>query len=411
MNAQEFRDILAQGENSSVEFKTADLRPESLAKEMVAFANSSGGTIVIGVSDTGELLGCPDGSTSEEWVMNIARNNIVPPLIPQYQEIETDGKRLCLVQVPKGVDKPYQTGERYLIRVGSTNRVATQAELMRLFQISGVFHYDTVAVPGTSANDLNSSALDTYFTQYGLEYSREEESARQKLLINTDILAPNGETTVAGMLLFGSNPSRHLPQTGIMFAHFHGAAIGEELIDRQEIVGTLPLQIDTALAVLKNNLMRPSRISGAKRTDEASLPPDKVFRELLVNAAVHRNYALHGSRIRVFMFADRIECISPGRLPNTVTVEKLRSGVSYATNPVLLKFMDNLRYVDRLGRGFPMIYNEIEKIGGSVEIKEIGEELRVILRFADQQGITMKSEKSSALKHDRLSTRGEFGAN
>lgn len=381
MDLQEFNDILAQGENSSVEFKTADLRPESLAKEMVAFANGSGGIIIIGVADNGELLGCPSDSISEEWVMNIARNNLVPPLIPLYEEIEAVGKRFCLVQVPKGSDKPYQTGERYLIRVGSTNRIATQAELMRLFQVSGVFHYDSVAVPGTTINDLNSAALDDFFMQYGLEYSREDEMARQRLLINTDILTPTGEVTVAGMLLFGSNPTRHLPQAGVMFAHFKGTDIGEELIDRQEITGTLPFQVDTAVAVLKHNLMRPSSIKGTRRVDDVSLPPDKVFRELLVNAAVHRNYALHGSRIRLFVFADRVECISPGRLPNTVTVEKLRSGVSYATNPVLIKFMDNLRYIDRLGRGFPMIYSEIEKIGGSVDIREVGEELRVILRF------------------------------
>lgn len=100
---------------------------------------------------------------------------------------------------------------------------------------------------------------------------------------------------------------------------------------------------------------------------------------MVVNACVHRNYSIAGSRIRVLMYSDRIECISPGRLPNTVTIEKLRSGVSYASNPILLKFMDNLRYIDRLGRGFPMIFREMEKLGKTVEVYELGEELRVVL--------------------------------
>jgi ATP-dependent DNA helicase RecG len=154
---------------------------------------------------------------------------------------------------------------------------------------------------------------------------------------------------MAGMLMFGVNPGRYLTQSGIMFAHFNGNEPSDELIDRQEINGSLPRQVDAAVAVIKNNILRPSIIEGHKRKDTSIIPPDKVFREVVVNACVHRNYAITGSQIRICMFDNRIECISPGRLPNTVTVEKLRSGVSYATNPVLVKFMDNLRYIDRLG--------------------------------------------------------------
>jgi ATP-dependent DNA helicase RecG len=105
----------------------------------------------------------------------------------------------------------------------------------------------------------------------------------------------------------------------------------------------------------------------------------KVFRELIVNACLHRNYAIIGSRIRLFMFTDRIEFISPGRLPNTVTIDKLKAGVSYASNPILVKFMENLRYIDRLGRGLPMVYQEIRKLGQEVIFKEVGEEFRVVV--------------------------------
>lgn len=210
-------------------------------------------------------------------------------------------------------------------------------------------------------------------------FSKEDETTRSNLLINTDILTADKMPTVAGMLLFGVNPGRFLHQAGIMFAHYRGAEPGEDLIDRQQIGGTLPQQVDTALAVIRNNLQRPSMIAGARREETAIVLPEKVFREVIVNASVHRNYAITGSQIRITMFDNRIEFISPGRLPNTVTVEKLRSGVSYATNPVLVKFMDNLRYMDRLGRGFPMIYREMQKLGLEVLVQELGEELRVTL--------------------------------
>ncbi|MEI6708287.1 MAG: ATP-binding protein [Methylococcales bacterium] len=263
--------------------------------------------------------------------------------------------------------------------MGSTNRVASQSELMRLFQCSGMFHYDAVPVASASMNDLNMAALDAFFSSYGIEFSREEDSARRTLLLNTDILANTGEPTVGGLLMFGINPTRYLPQSGILFAHFNGNEADDELIDRQEIGGTLPQQVDTALAVIKNNLLKPSIIEGLKREETYIAPPDKVFRELIVNACVHRNYSISGSRIRIFMFTDRLEFISPGRLPNTVTIDKLRSGVSYSSNPVLVKFMDNLRYMDRLGRGFPMIYREMQQLNKAMSVRELGEELRVVL--------------------------------
>jgi ATP-dependent DNA helicase RecG len=100
---------------------------------------------------------------------------------------------------------------------------------------------------------------------------------------------------------------------------------------------------------------------------------------LLVNACVHRNYAISGSRVRVFLFDDRIEFISPGKLPNTVTIEKLRAGVSFAVNPVIVKFMENLRYIDKLGRGIPMVCKEAEKNNKEVSFKELGEEFKVTL--------------------------------
>ena len=128
---------------------------------------------------------------------------------------------------------------------------------------------------------------------------------------------------------------------------------------------------------------RPSEIRGTKREDTKYIYPDKVFRELLTNAVVHRNYAISGSKVRVFLFDDRLEVISPGRLPNTVTIEKLRFGVSFAVNPVLVKFMENLRYIDQLGRGLPMVCQEAARNGRDVRFKEIGEEFKVVLEVSD----------------------------
>ena len=107
--------------------------------------------------------------------------------------------------------------------------------------------------------------------------------------------------------------------------------------------------------------------------------PDRVFRELIVNACVHRNYSISGANIRVFLFDDRLEVISPGRLPNTVSIDKLPIGTSFARNPVIMRFMENLGYVDKLGRGLPMVCQEAKKVGRQAQFLETGEEFRVIL--------------------------------
>jgi ATP-dependent DNA helicase RecG len=375
----ELKYIIQQGENSSVEFKEYGVSPESLAKEMVAFANSQGGVILLGVTDHGAVSGIPADFALEEWVMNIARDRIIPAFDVQFNQHTIDNKILAEIVVTKGKDKPYQTAGKYYIRVGTTNRMASQSELMRLFQASGIFHYDGNGVEGSTIRDLNFTALDSYFGDYQIYFSKESEKDKQRLLINTDILNEDGQTTVGGLLIFGINPERYLPQSGISFGHFAGREMQSELIDKQNVNGPLPFQVDRSIAILKNNLPLPSEIKNGQRENLRLYPPVKVFRELLVNACVHRNYAISGSKIRLLMFNDRIEFISPGRLPNTVTIEKLKAGVSYASNPILVKFMDNLRYVEHLGRGLPMVYQEIRKFGAEVEFKELGEEFRVIV--------------------------------
>ena len=370
--------LLLQGENNAVEFKSAAVTADSIAKKIVAFANTLGGSILIGVEDNGQVSGVNNPSQVEEWVTNICRQNVIPPLQVLIHVEKQDDLSVIHIEVPKGKDKPYQTNKnQYLVRVGSTNRTASPQELLRLFQQSGVFHFDATGANNTSITDLNWSKLDQYFNQYGVDFSK--ESDKERLLVNTDLMTPEGEVTIAGLLVFGINPQKYLYNASISFAHFDGNSLDDDLLDKRVIEGTLDYQIDTCLASIKNNIKDPSVIQGGKTVSTNFLYPDKVFREIIVNACIHRNYAIAGSRIRVFLFQDRLEIRSPGRLPNTVTIEKMKSGVSYAANPVLLKFMENLRYIDKLGRGVPMVYQTAIKNNKELLLEETGEEFVLTL--------------------------------
>lgn len=382
LNNSEILQIIEKGENSSVEFKTADVRSDSIAREMVGFANSKGGIILIGVDDYGAIIGIDSSKKYDEWISNISRNNVVPPIDCVYYETKLSETSIGVIEVPKGFDKPYQTTDsKFLVRVNSTLRTASQGELLRLFQQSGVFHYDLTGVSNSSISDLNIFQIDRYFAKYDIKLSNESPDEQINILKNSDILTQNGEMTVAGALIFGINPPKHLAQSGISFARFANIDLSSELLDKKEIDGTLDIVIDTCSSLIQNNIPTPSDIIGNKRVDLNKTWSNKALREVIANACIHRNYSIIGSKIRVFMFPNRVEVISPGRLPNTVTIEKLKVGVSYSVNPVISKFMENMGYIDKLGRGIPMVYNESKKIGKTLEMKEIGEEFKVTLEL------------------------------
>jgi ATP-dependent DNA helicase RecG len=370
--------IIENGENSYIEFKEEAIKAKDLAEEIVAFANSEGGTILIGVSDDGSIKGVSDKSI-EEKVMNVCRNNCIPNVIPIYETIKLDGLKVAAVTIPKGLNKPYYTVDhKYYIRVGTTKRIASREGLMRLFEANGSIHFDISPVNNTSIKDLNLDIIRDYFFKYNtFDLYEEDKKSIERILINADILKQidgNVTCSVGGLLIFGKNIDNVIPQNGISFAHFNGNEITGDLIDKKVVCGRLQDIADQMLVILKNNIKNPSTINQLKRQEKEEYPA-LVLREAIVNSLVHRNYSILGSKIRIFMFDDRIEFHSPGKLPNTVTIEKMKIGVSYARNPFLVKYMENMRYIDQLGRGIPMIIKTMKDIGAREPVlQESGEE-------------------------------------
>lgn len=378
----ELKNLIANGESSNLEFKAEQVKPEDLAKEIVSFLNFQGGKILLGVEDDGAISGVtrPD---VEEWVINICRNNVVPQIIPGYQKILVEGKTVVMLDIPAGIAKPYHTQKGdYYVRAGSTARKASREELSRLFQDSGLVHYETTPINGTRLTDLNWQRLNEYFLDLHpahVDLKAEDETTRRRMLQNLDILSPADESvTVVGMLIFGLTPERYLPQSEVLFAHFKGNEIGDELLDRKSLTGPLPQMIEEAQRALNLNLPSASTIAGMKRVEQIIFP-DKVLRELIINALLHRRWGLMGN-VRIFLFEDRLQISSPGRLPNGVTVEKMIESTHVPRNPLLMKFLQDYHYVEKLGRGIPMVVREMKKLGGrEPDFRESGEEFIVTL--------------------------------
>lgn len=392
MDEQKLKEIIRNGESSSVEFK--EILTEDLPMEIVSFLNLKGGKILIGVSDNKNITGVKENDLKkiEETIMNKCRDVIKPEIIPFYEKVFVDGKTVVVLEV-NGIDKPYylfkNNKKTYYIRVGTTVREATREELRRLFQASGSIHYDENLVYNSSLEDIATDKVTEYFENFRrMAFENLPEEEKENILINSKILT-NGEDkilcTVAGILLFGKEPTKFLSQSGIMFAHFKGREISGELIDRKELNKTIAENIRNICEIIKLNLKHSSKIEGLERVEKEEIP-ERVIREAIANACIHRDYTIYGAKIRVFMFEDRLEIRSPGIPPNTVTVDNMKTGISVYRNPVIVKFINDYHLAEGMGRGIPMIIREMKKISGKEPKIEILEnETNLIIYFQQRK--------------------------
>ena len=374
MTLMELYDLLRNGENSGVEFKRDDVHPDSLAKEIAALANLEGGRILLGVEDSGSISGLTHGAKdAEEWVMNICRNHLQPSLIPYWETVVCeDNKKIGVISIPADCpDKPYKAkrGSAWVscMRVGSTSREATRDEEARLYQASGLVRYDLRPVPGTTLQHLDRDRLENYFHAILQQDCPpvEDDEAWIRLLLNTDIMVVDRGRpipTVGGLLLFGENPNRYLPQSGITATSYPGpekeyATIDEELI-RGPFVSTIsrrgritePGVIDRAVDFAARNMGTTAWLDKGRRRRKKAYPLEAV-REAIVNAVAHRDYTIAVTDIELSLYSDRLEVISPGRLPNSVTVEKMKQGYRAARNELMKEILRDYGYVEHRGMG------------------------------------------------------------
>ena len=386
--------ILGAGENSFVEFKDERVHPESLAKEMAAFANTEGGTIFLGVSDDGVVSGIAR-TDIEEWIFNIARNNVKPALLPLFETSTYQNKKIAIVRINKDLAGPFSASGRYYLRAGSTSRECTKEELGRLFQRSRQVYFEETPVYDANEAHLDHDKIIEYFKGvYEYDIIHEDDLAFKNLLLNCGLLTPEGFATVVGLVMFGKRNSgvvppihytqKFLPQTEAIYAHYAGFEITDELLDSTHFEGTTPDLVEKITEKVLLRLATPSKIEGLQREEKIPLPR-KVLREALVNAVTHRDYSLQG-RIRFFQFENRLEVNSPGGLPNSVTIEKMKASYSIHRNPLIVKFMENLRYLDGLGRGVPLIFREMRRLHATPpEIFADHTEVKLTIYFAPTQ--------------------------
>ena len=363
-------EIIANGEHSGLEFKRDVLQNHQLAKEIVAFSNLEGGMVLLGVDDDGTISGLTRDNL-EEWVMTACRDKIRPAIIPTFQTIRDvePGKDVAVVRVSCDANVHSQwhnNRNAYYIRVGSQNRELTPEELSRLFQQRGAFRAELRPVSGTSMGDLDMRRLQDYFGRVREQDVPEHDDMQgwQTLLVNTGIMVEEG-VSLSGMLLFGAVPNRFLPQAGIDAAAFPGTEKDYAAKERATLRGPMtPIMdadgeileaglVEQAAAFVQRNISVTATLEGGVRRVERFTYPAEAVRETVVNALIHRDYLLANTDIELAVYRDRMEVISPGKLPNGITPEHMRAGTRAARNQLLKDVMRDYGYLEHMGMGVP----------------------------------------------------------
>jgi ATP-dependent DNA helicase RecG len=324
--------------------------------------------VLLGVEDGGEISGIsrPD---IEEWVMNVCRDTIRPAVIPYFEVVHDvePGKGVAIVRVNRGytVESVWRNNRHlYQIRVGSTTREPTPDELSRIFQQRGEFRAELRPVSGATLADLDLRRLSDYFGRVRSQETPDDSDADgwTRLLTNTEIMVEEG-VTVAGLLLFGTKPNRFLPQAGIEAAAFPGLEKDYAARERLSIRGPLtplmsrsgqPLEtgvIERAAEFVRRNIGVTARLEDGVRRVERFDYPESAVREAVVNAMIHRDYLLAGVDVELSIYEDRLEVVSPGRLPNGITPERMRNGTRAARNQLLKDVMRDYGYLESVGMG------------------------------------------------------------
>ena len=364
---------------------------EEMAGEIAAFANAEGGVIFLGVDDGGVVRGIPADRAGdvEAWAINVAINNCDPPIRPilRKEHLPDPTGSQCLVilvEVRRGLYVHGTGGGRHYIRVGSTKQLLRGAMLARLFQERGrAFVFDEQQVPDTTGDDLDRDRLGSFFA------SGPRTIPWPDLLRNTRVTAAGEDDadrpTLAGLLTFGKTPQAHLTSAYVEAAVYRGRHLtSDDLVHSDSIKGRVDAQIDDATAFVERFMLKPAR----KPSGREDFPQYAIgaVHEAIVNAVAHRDYSISGSKIRLFLFADRLELYSPGRLPNTLTLDTMPYRV-FTRNQLLVSFLSRMNsrrtgyaFLESRGEGVRKILEASEGHSGRrPEYELFGEELRLTI--------------------------------
>jgi len=369
MEEKELLELIKQGEGQNLDFKDGRIHPRSLAELLAAFAAADGGVVLIGVADDGSIPGVSNFEQVRDNLIYEAagRNHCEPQIQPiDVEKIETaDGKIVVAVTVPADFETLHSVAGKFFLRVGSRNEPLTPRELRRLMFSRGEVSFEILLNEKASLKDIDNT-LVSQFIEQRQKSRRLLGISNEDLLVNIGCLAKKDNQyspTNAGVLLFCREPQQFIRQSEVICVRFKGKDV-VEYIDRKDLHGPLQKIVEDAETFIQKHMKVGGKIIGFRRIDYPEYPIEAV-REIILNAIIHRDWSLTGQHIRIFMFDDRVEVHSPGKLMPGITVEQLRQGESHSVlrNPVVVEVFKDLGFIEKLGSGIPRVLRLLREHG------------------------------------------------
>ncbi|HIE01135.1 MAG TPA: ATP-dependent DNA helicase RecG [Thiotrichaceae bacterium] len=354
MNTAKLLDLVNRGESSLIQFKREITPKQSgdIAAEMVAMSNFEGGLIIIGIEDkTGDIIGLNFKAieTVNNLLFNWASNNIKPAITIFTETVLVERKNVLVVTIPKGVDKPYCDKDMvFWIKSAANKRRVSPEELRRLYQSVGKLYAERQPIEESSIADIDSPLFNDF---YQARYQEPVNELELNRLLDNLRLIKNDKLTLAGALLFGKNNDIILPAFYVSAVWFWGnELITDEYRSSRNLTGHLNRQFEDALNFMLSTLRH---VQADRDFNSVGIPeiPKIVLAELMVNALIHRDYFINDS-IKLFVFDNRIEIKSPGKLPNSLSVEDIKMGIQRRSrNVVLTSFANDILPYRGIGSG------------------------------------------------------------
>lgn len=378
MDELELLERISRGEDFHTEFKINLPDNRELSKDITCFANTDGGQIFIGVKDYGEIMGIAKNEVDRFMlsVDDVAYNRCRPPITVVQETVETAGGIVLVINIPKGRERPYSTANgQYYIRSSNRCRQASREELLRLFQASESIFYDEIPIGRSSLSDLDLDYFSDFLEKYLQIKPKPEELGNY--LKNLHLLNGRDKPTISGLLFFGKKPQKYFPNHRIICAHIPGNDISIAPSDKKDIVGKILSMIEEISKFFRLYLAEEHIIKGFESEIEFEIP-EAAIREAIVNAIAHRDYTIEAP-IRALVFKDRLEIHTPGKLPNTVTIESMKIGGSHVLrNPTIYNLLSKMGLVTDLGSGVRrMIQLVKEHLNKYVLLEELDNEFVV----------------------------------
>ncbi len=389
--------IYPERESKHLEFKSTVPKFQLLVKTCIAFANGSGGRIVIGIDDdTHEIIGITDKTRDKlyDGFPNSLYDAASPNLFAQIYEKNFNGKSVLIIEIPSGFKKPYFLKKEGIpngvyLRVGSSTRRANQEYVEDLIREKHRMTYDEETIPAT----IDALSNDLIKAFYKLQPTK-------KRLLGDKLISPQlayiekYQPTVAGIILFCEEPQKYIPEATVICTRFDDETV-RSIIQTEEISGNITKQIETTYNLLQSWLKRDYKLKGTKM--KGHLPvPGEALREAIINALIHRKYSIPGAT-KIAVFSNRLEIFNPGCFPGLVDINNLGDGTTYLRNPVIARIAHKMGLIEKLGSGIRLIFDSCKAVGLKIpRYNEDGDFVKVTFRFELEKNI-QKTDKESIL--------------